>query len=178
MIRRILAVAVFGFVPLAAFATDFSLSDKNTTITFVGAKPNGKHDGGFKGITGTATVTNNDATTLKISLDIDMNQMYSDNDKLTTHLKSPDFFGVKSNPKAKFVTTKVEKAGDDYKVTGDLTMVGQTKSVTFTAKIAATGDSLALSSNFTIDKTQWGMTYGKGKINDEVKLSVSVKAKN
>ena len=49
---------------------------------------------------------------------------------------TPDFFGVNSNPKSKFVITSVEKAGNDYKVTGDLTMIGQTKSVTFPAQIS------------------------------------------
>jgi polyisoprenoid-binding protein YceI len=178
MMPRILAVAVIALVPWFAVAADFPLTDSNTTLKFVGAKPNGKHEGGFKGIKGTASVTNNDPATLKISLDIDMNELYSDNAKLTTHLKSPDFFGVKANPKAKFVTTKVESAGGEYKITGDLTMAGKTSPVTFTAKVSAAADSLTLTSSFSIDKTEWGMTYGKGKINDEVKLTVSINAKN
>src|SRR5207248_2317220 len=100
------------------------------------------------------------------TLDIDMNSLYTDTDKLTTHLKSPDFFGVKSNPKSKFVSTKVEKAGGDYKVTGDFTMLGKTKSITFPAKLAMTADGLSVSSAFTIDRTQWGMTYGQGKVDN------------
>jgi polyisoprenoid-binding protein YceI len=178
MSQRILTAAVVMLLPLFAAAADLPLSDTNTAITFVGSKPNGKHDGGFKGIKGTASVNNGDPGTLRISLEIDMNQLHSDNPKLTNHLKSPDFFGVKSNPKAKFVTTKVEKADGDYKVTGELTMIGQTKAITFPAKVTAAGDSLTLTASFAIDRTQWGMTYGKGKINDEVKLTVSVKAKN
>ena len=120
---------------------------------------------------------NNDAATLKVTLDIDMNSLYTDNDKLTGHLKSPDFFSVKSNPKAKFVSTKVEKSGGDYKITGDLTMIGKTKSITFPAKVTATADGLTVASAFTIDRTQWGMTYGQGKINNDVKVSIHVKAK-
>ena len=100
-----------------------------------------------------------------------------DTPKLTTHLKSPDFFGVKSNPKAKFVSTKVEKSGDDYKVTGDLTLLGKSKSISFPAKLAVENGEFSIASSFTIDRTQWGMTYGQGKIDDEVKLTVSVKAK-
>src|SRR5262245_22415633 len=176
MLRRILCVTVLILAPALAWSADFTLADKNTTITFVGTKPGGKHDGGFKGITGTASVDQGDPATLKVTLDIDMNALYSDNPKLTTHLKSPDFFNVKANPKAKFVSTKVEKAGADYKITGDLTMCGQTKPVTMTAKVAVTS-SLTLSSTFSIDRTQWGMTYGRGKVNDGVKLTVNVSAK-
>jgi polyisoprenoid-binding protein YceI len=177
--RRILGVSAIALAlaPVIVFAADFPLNDKNTTITFVGSKPQGKHEGGFKTVTGTASVDKDDLTTLKISLDIDMNTLYSDNPKLTTHLKSADFFGVKANPKSKFVSTKVEKSGDDYKVTGDLTMLGKTKSITFPAKLAVTADGLTVTSSFTIDRTQWGMTYGAGKVDNDVKLTVSVKAK-
>jgi polyisoprenoid-binding protein YceI len=160
-----------------ALATDFPLTGSNTEIKFVGSKPQGKHDGGFKTVTGNASVTGTDATTLKITLDIDMNSMYTDTDKLTAHLKSPDFFGVKSNPKSTFVSTKVEKDGADYKVTGDFTMLGQKKSITFPAKISVTDGSVSLTSSFTIDRTKWGMTYGQGKVDNAVKLSVSVNAK-
>jgi polyisoprenoid-binding protein YceI len=164
-------------VPAFALGADYALTDKNTTIKFIGSKPGGKHDGGFKAVTGAASVTGNDLTTLTVTLDIDMTSLYTDTDKLTAHLKSPDFFGVKSNPKSKFVSTKVEKSGDDYKVTGDFTMLGKTKSITFPAKLAVTPDGLTVSSSFTIDRTQWGMNYGQGKVDNDVKLTISVKAK-
>jgi polyisoprenoid-binding protein YceI len=179
MLRRILCVSglAMALVPMLASGADFALNGTNTTITFVGSKPEGKHDGGFKSVTGTASVPGNDVTKLKITLDIDMNTLYADNPKLTGHLKSVDFFGVNSNPKSRFVTTKVEKAGANYNITGDLTMIGQTKSITFPATLALTGDGLTLSSTFSIDRTQWGMKYGRGKIDDMVKLTVKVNAK-
>jgi polyisoprenoid-binding protein YceI len=178
---RFLATAALAAIltPALAFATDFPLTGSNTTIGFLGTKPGGgKHDGGFKTVTGTASVTGTDAATLKITLDIDMESLYSDNAKLTNHLKSPDFFGVKSNPKSKFVTSKVVKDGDDYKVTGTLTMLGKDKEITFPAKIAVADGSLTVTSSFSIDRTQWGMTYGQGKVDNTVKLNVSVKAKS
>jgi polyisoprenoid-binding protein YceI len=177
MTTRLLCVtAALALLTGTLAAADYALTGANTSITFVGSKPGGKHDGGFKGVTGTASVPGDDLTKLKISLDIDLNTLYSDNPKLTNHLKSPDFFGVKSNPSSKFVSTKVEKSGADYKITGELTMCGQTKSITFPAQIAVKGDMLTVASKFTIDRTQWGMTYGRGKINDDVTLTVSLKA--
>jgi polyisoprenoid-binding protein YceI len=179
MLRRIAgfaALAVF-LAPVLGSAADFPLDEKNTTVKFLGTKPGGKHEGGFKAVKGTASVKDNDPTTLKITLDIDASSLYSDTDKLTTHLKSPDFFDVKTNPKAKFVSTKVEKSGDEYKITGDLTLLGKTKEITFPAKLSVNADGVTLSSSFTIDRTKWGMTYGAGKIDNDVKLTVSVKSK-
>ena len=177
--RRILCVTAFALVlaPVLAIAADFPLTEKNTAVKFIGAKPKGKHEGGFKAVTGNASVDGADLTTLKISLDIDTDSLYTDNEKLTAHLKSPDFFGVKSNPKAKFVSTKVEKSGDSHKITGDLTLLGKTKSITFPATVSVADGGLNLSSSFTIDRTQWGMTYGPGKVDNDVKLTVSVKTK-
>lgn len=177
--RQIICVSAFALLlaPALSIAADYPLNDKNTTVKFVGSKPKGKHDGGFRSVTGTASVDKGDLATLKISIDIDTTSLYSDNEKLTKHLKSPDFFGVESNPKAKFVSTKVEKSGDGYKITGDLTMLGKTKSINFPATLAVGADGLTITSSFTIDRTQWGMTYGQGKVDNDVKLTVSVKAK-
>src|SRR5262249_47132430 len=157
--------------------TDFKLTGTNSKITFLGTKPGGKHDGGFKDVTGTAIVQGKDLTTLKVNLEIDMNSLYTDTPKLTNHLKSPDFFAVKSNPKSKFVSTKIEKSASEYKITGDLTMCGQTKSLTVPAQIKIEGGVLTVTGKFALDKSNWGMTYGKGKIDEEVKLTVSVTAK-
>lgn len=154
----------------------FGLTGENTKITFIGSKPNGKHEGGFKKVTGTATVDTKDITTLKITLNIDMNSTFTDDGKLTGHLKSPDFFDVKTNPTSKFVTTKVEKGEKGYTVTGKLTLAGKTKELSFPATIDAKGDNLTLTSNFSIDRNDWGISYGAGKIDDTIKLSVSVKA--
>jgi len=175
ILAPVLLVGLLASVSLAAEVT-YPLNGENTKITFVGSKPEGKHDGGFKKLTGTAKVDGTDVTTLKVAVDIDMNSLYSDNPKLTAHLKSPDFFGVKTYPKSRFVMTKVEKSGGEYKVTGRLTMHGKTKEVSFPATVEVKGESLSLSSNFTINRHDWGVSFGKGKVDDEVKMAISLRA--
>lgn len=177
--RRILAALAAVLAAGTASAADvtFPLSGENTTVKFVGTKSDGKHEGGFKTLSGTATATAGDPTTLKAEIDIDMNSTWSDDEKLTAHLKAPDFFGVKNNPKSRFVASKVEKSGDSYTVTGELTLNGKTKAVSFPAKVTVTADSLKLDAAFTINRSDWGITYGKGKIDEAVALTVSVNAK-
>jgi polyisoprenoid-binding protein YceI len=179
MIRSVFAAVLAAAIAVPVFAADtkYTLTGDNTTVAFTGKKPDGKHEGGFKKLSGTATVTDGKLDTLKIEVDIETDSLYSDDAKLTTHLKSPDFFGVKDNPKATFKTTKMEKTEKGYTITGELTMLGKTKAVTMPATVAVTGDTLTLSSEFKINKTDWGMNYGKGKIDDEVAMKVTVKAK-
>lgn len=178
MTRALLTAGLFALVaaPVLAADTKYTLTGENTKIEFTGTKPGGKHDGGFKKVAGTATVTDGNLATLKIEVEIETDSLYSDDPKLTGHLKSPDFFGVKDNPKATFKTTKVEKGDKGYTVTGDLTLLGKTKSVSFPAEVAA-GDSLTLNATFPIDRNDWGMSFGKGKVDDKVTIRVAVNAK-
>ena len=177
--RTFLATALTLALGIGAVAADtkVALTGENTKITFVGTKTDGKHDGGFKALTGTAAVTGEDLTTLKIEVEIDMDSTWSDTEKLTGHLKSPDFFSIKDYPKSKFVSTKVTKTDGGVTITGDLTLRGKTNSISFPATVAAADGTLKLNSSFTIDKSQFGMTYGAGKIDDKVALTVAVDAK-
>jgi polyisoprenoid-binding protein YceI len=176
MSRALFAAALAALLGTQAFATDFPLTGGNTKVEFVGTKPGGKHAGGFAKLDGKATFDDGPAS-LKLDVTIETDSLYSDDAKLTAHLKAPDFFSVKDYPKATFKSTKVEKTAAGYAVTGDLTMLGKTKSVTMPAAVTATADGLSLTSEFKINKTDWGMTYGKGKIDDEVTLKVAVAAK-
>jgi len=177
VMKRMMTMACLLAFVAAAGAAEFKLTGDNTTITFVGTKPDGKHDGGFKKLTGTATLDGDDATSLKLAVEIEMTSLFSDNDMLTGHLKNADFFEVKRFPKAKFETTKVVKDGTGYKVTGKLTLRGKAVEVTFPANVSASADGVTLSSKFKIDRNDWGITHGKGKIDPEVALSIDVKAK-
>ena len=176
MSRALFAATLAVLIGTQASATDFPLTGGNTKVDFVGTKPNGKHTGGFAKLDGKATVEGTEPASLKIDVTIETDSLYSDDAKLTAHLKAPDFFSVKDYPKATFKSTKVEKTAAGYAVTGDLTMLGKTKSVTMPAAVTATANALTLKSEFKINKTDWGMTYGKGKIDDEVTLKVSVTA--
>jgi polyisoprenoid-binding protein YceI len=152
------------------------LSPNNAKIDFVGTKPSGdKHDGGFKQFAGKMEMA--DQGPSKIAIDIETDSLWSDAEKLTNHLKGSDFFEVQAYPKATFVSTKiVSKAtgGSTHEVTGDLTLHGATKSITFPIKVTG-GDEIILSSDFTISRKEFGITYGEGMIDDAVQISVAIK---
>jgi len=59
----------------------------------------------------------------------DVNSVDTNNAQRDAHVKSPDFFAAEEFPQIKFVSKKIEKKGDDYLVTGDLTIRDITKSV-------------------------------------------------
>jgi polyisoprenoid-binding protein YceI len=172
----LLAAALLTAVAVAA---EFPLTADNTHVTFVGSKKEGKHDGGFKKLHGTAKMTGTDPTTAKITVTIDTTSIYTDTPKLTNHLKSADFFDVKTNPTAKFVSKKVETLPGHpgiYNVAGDLTLNGKTRAISFPAAISVRGGVLHLNSEFKINRHDFGMSYGKGKVHDVVELKVKLDA--
>src|SRR5262245_60024830 len=158
-----------------AFAADakYALTGDNTKIEWTGTKPGGKHDGGFKTVSGFAKV---DSKGVSFEVEIDTDSLYSDNDGLTKHLKSPDFFDVKTHAKAKFVSKEVKKGDKGYTVKGDLTILGKTKEISFPAEISL-DNGMTVKAEFKINKNDYGMTYGKGKMDDDVTVKVKVEAK-
>jgi polyisoprenoid-binding protein YceI len=88
--------------------------------------------GSFSGITGTLIENTADASLSQLDAKIDVGTISTGDANRDTHLKSPEFFHHEEHPVMTFKSTKVAKKGDaEYAVTGDLTLHGVTKPVTF-----------------------------------------------
>ncbi|MEN1786057.1 MAG: YceI family protein [Bacteroidota bacterium] len=86
-------------------------------------------------------------------------------DKLDGHLKSDDFFGIAKYPKATLVFTDVKASGkNSYAVTGDLTIKGITKSITFDMSIYGSKATATLK----VDRAEYNVRYGSGSFFDNL----------
>ena len=157
-------------------AAEFKLSGDNTAVKFVGSKKDGKHAGSFPKLSGAFSV-DGDVTKAKLEVTLDIEAMTTDTAKLTAHLKSPDFFDAKRFAEAKFVSKSIKAGADGYMVTGDLTLHGVTHPLSFPAKIDVANGGVTVSSQFDLNRHDWGISYGKGTVNDLVKMTLEVKAK-
>ncbi len=85
--------------------------------------------------------------------------------KLEGHLKSDDFFGVEKHPSSKLVFTKVTSTGkNSYEVTGDLTIKGITKPVTFDVSVYGSKATATMK----VDRAQYDVRYGSGSFFDNL----------
>lgn len=154
------------------------LTAENSKVEFTGSKVTGKHDGGFKAFTGTIDLVNAKPEESSVMVDIDTNSVFSDDEKLTGHLKSADFFEVEKYPKATFTSTKIvpdtAKGAGNYTVTGDFNLHGQTKSITFPAKINVTDAEVSVDSEFAINRKDFGIVYA-GKADDLIRDDVVIR---
>lgn len=177
--------------------------DSTTTITWVGSKPTGAHDGTFNVTEGTLIVSGNNLTGGNFTIDMnslanrDLAADVDSKGKLEGHLKSADFFDVTKYPTAKFEITSVEPfvadtantgsklEGATHLVKGNLTLKDSTKNISFPAIVKVDGTTATASADFNIDRTLWGINY-KGPNNPQdwviskdvnIKLALSASTK-
>lgn len=117
-----------------------------------------------------AAILVNNGTVTNASVAMDMSTLTVENfpegdkskEDLTGHLQSQDFFNVQLFPTANFEMTKLENTTGDYnsKVTGNLTILAVTKSITFNANVKVLENEVVIQSeDFSVNRTDWGLTY-------------------
>ncbi|NQV53496.1 MAG: YceI family protein [Flavobacteriales bacterium] len=110
--------------------------------------------------------------------------------KLEEHLKSEDFFHVEVHPYSQFVIKNVapiDRGKFDVQITGNLTIKGITREISFPAKFKASGSRFAAYGEMTIDRTQFDIRYGSTSffddwgdrsIENDFRLEISLAAKH
>lgn len=166
-----LVVSLCGF----SAAQEMKLDREKSKIDFVGSKPTGEsHKGGFKEFSADIKVDFDSPEKSTLKIEIKTESLWSDNDKLTAHLKNPDFFNVEKFPKIKFETTSVDVGDNEGTLTGKMTMLDKTVEVKVPIKIELQESQLVVTASFKLDRTKWGMNFGRPNINDEVEITATL----
>jgi polyisoprenoid-binding protein YceI len=134
------------------------INPSNSKVEFVGAKVTASHPGGFTDFSGSVELGEPIEQT-QVQLTIQTESLYSDKEKLTKHLKSPDFFDVQKFPTATFESTEIKKEAAGHTITGNLTLHGVTKQISFPATIQATDAEVSAKAEFSINRKDFGINY-------------------
>ena len=174
MILTMLAVVAMGFSTWAGDG-NVKVDTEASSVTWNATKVGGAHEGTinissgaleFKGhalVGGEFTI---DMTSIACT-DLESEKM---NGKLVGHLNSPDFFNTAEFPTASFKITGVEAKEDAHEVsvTGDLTIKGTTKALTFDASLGHDGGSNSASAHLVIDRSEFDVRYGSKSFFDNL----------
>ncbi len=134
--------------------------------------------GRFNDFTGTFTL-DPDAAKCSFNLTIKTDSIDTANKKRDDHLRSPDFFNVKQFPTITFKSTAVKEVKNGYEVTGELTLHGETRSVTFSllggrkAEFPKGVQRTGYSTDLVLKRSEFGMGKFKEALSDEVYVSIS-----
>jgi polyisoprenoid-binding protein YceI len=143
--------------------------------------------GEFTGLSGTVDFDPAAPEGAKVTASIEASTVSTRDEKRDGHLKSADFFEVEKHPKLTFTSTSIAKKGDGLALTGDLTIRGTTKSVTFQVEGPTKEEKdpwgntrIGASATATIDRREFGLTWnsaiesGGVLVGHDVKLTIDV----
>jgi polyisoprenoid-binding protein YceI len=191
-IRYALAVGVLLLGVMLSprlYAEEYSIDKAHSTVGFTT-----KHlmvsnvSGHFADYDGQVVFDPNNLEASKIDLTIKADSIDTNNEKRDGHLKNEDFFDTGKFPEIKFVSKKIEKAGDKYNVTGDLTIKDVTKEITVPAEIVGPvnspmgGSVIGINVMAKINRQDYNVKWNKAldsggmMVSDDVDINVSLEA--
>jgi polyisoprenoid-binding protein YceI len=147
-----------------------------------------KVHGRFSLWSGKLELDEQDLTKSRLEVEIDATSVDTKEAKRDEHLRSADFFDTATFPKLTFKSTKIEKDGDDYKVTGDLRIKDVTKSVTLDVEGGAIvkdpwgGTRTGFSAKTTINRKDFGLSWnvaletGGFLVSDKIEITLEIEA--
>ncbi|GHE43400.1 YceI family protein [Sphingobacterium griseoflavum] len=187
MKKTTLFLAIFFAITSAlAQKTNFNIDKDASSIKWVAKKIVGGHEGTIQIKNGTLQTDKNKI--IGGEFIIDMHSLVcTDAPKLTNHLKNEDFFDVSQYGTAKLLITKVDNSQVNPIITGNITIKGKTKAISFPAKVTAvTANSIeAEAMGLKINRLDFDIKYrsasffsdlGNRAIEDEFTLDVKIKA--
>lgn len=183
-----LALCLLLALTSAATAAEYEIDGAHTQITFkvrhlgISWVP-----GSFSKLEGKFSFDKNNIAAAKVEAKIDVASISTLNQKRDDHLRGADFFNAEKYPTITFVSKEVKPAaGDSFKVIGDLTMHGVTKTVELDAEFtgAATdpwgNEKVAFSATTKLNRKDFGLQWNKVLetgtlvVGDEVLVSLDI----
>lgn len=124
-----------------------------------------------------------DLTNAKIGFVFDANSVDTRSEDRDNHMRGADFFDVENYPTVNFTSTHIEKDGDEYKVSGDLTIKDVTKTVTFDVEFNGKGKNpwgvevYGFEAETKINREEFGLTWNAALETGGVLVGKDIKIK-
>ncbi len=182
--RILLAALALAALPAAAqdtYRIDPVHSEVSFKIRHLLAKVNGR----FTKFSGEIKVDTKDITKSSVEVSIDTASINTDNGMRDNHLRSDAFFDVAKYPVITFKSTAVKEVSKGkLEVTGDFTLHGVTKRITFPITNAGTGPGMQagtvvagfIDGALTINRNDYGIKTYPGALGDDVAITLNVEA--
>lgn len=150
--------------PAAGTPVVYVVDAAASQVNWLGKKVTGQHNGKIKIKSGKLDVAGDSIKGGSFELDMTSITVEDLKDpetagKLIGHLKSDDFFGVEKFPVSTFKITSVK----GKEITGDLTIKGVTKPISFASDVTIKDGVLTAKASIPVDRTVWDLRYGSGK---------------
>lgn len=189
VVRTLTGLTALAAIAAPAQAANWQIDGSHTVATFeVTHMMISKVRGEFPKVSGNVDFDLADPTKGKADITIDVASVNTRDTKRDDHLRSPDFFDAAQFPTMRFVSKKISKAGTGLKITGDLTIRGKSKEVTFdvapfsgpVANPWTKQESIGTRATTTINRQDFGVSWnsmmdkGGVVVGDEVTITLDI----
>ncbi|OQR63632.1 polyisoprenoid-binding protein [Streptomyces maremycinicus] len=175
---------------LAALSGDYTIDPAHSTIGFVARHAMVTNvKGKFNEFTGSLHLDGSDPSKSSATIDVTMDSIDTGSADRDGHLKTADFFKTDEFPAMTFRSTSAQAlGGDDYRITGDLTILGVTKPLSIdlefngSAKDPFGNERVGFEGKAEILRSAWGLTWnaaletGGVLVSDKIKLNFDISA--
>ena len=171
----IISTVAFTTINKKRDAVSYAVDTKNSKVEWSGSKKGGYHPGYFLLKDGVLKVEDGKIVGGNFSIDIAGLKVTDDaGEKLEGHLKTADFFDATNFPDANFEITSVSYTDDNTaQIVGNLTLRGTKSEVKFEAKVRNMSETKVFAEAFfSLDRTIFGVNYGKGNVSNDVMIAV------
>lgn len=166
-----------------AIAESYRFDQEKSTVSFEIGHFTGTAKGEFKEFQGTLDFFPDQPQNSKVKLTIQVASIDTGSVKRDTHLQQDDYFDAVKFPTITFESKGFKKRGNQYVVTGPLTMHGVEKNITLQVKLkrsqdqwAVDGKALFFSSGYELNRLDYGIEAGRPAVGDEVTIELKINA--
>ncbi|MFK7767946.1 MAG: YceI family protein [Mariniblastus sp.] len=164
----------------AAKEAKYTIDNTHTSVVFAVSHFGLSYTyGRFNKCSGEFSLLKGEPTTAGFSFKIDAASIDTNNEDRDVHLRGPDFFNTEVHPEITFVTTGFSKVDGVYQVTGDMTMLGQTRTIKMPVQLVGIGTGpfgkqrAGFFTKFTIPRSDFGMDKMAGQIGNNISVTFS-----
>lgn len=174
---------------LTDISGDYTIDASHSRLGFVARHAMvTKVRGAFKEFEGTAHIDTANPAASSVNLTIKAASVDTGSADRDGHLASGDFFDTEAYPEITFSSTDVSRDGDEWTITGDLTIKGTTNPVTIvfeeggSAKDPFGNLRVGFEGDVTVNRKDWGLTWNAGLetggllVSEKIKLEFDISA--
>jgi polyisoprenoid-binding protein YceI len=175
------SVGVVALLGLASIATadEYAIDTAHSSVSFkISHLGLSFVHGRFNSFTGGFAIDSADPSKNSFTLDIKSQSVDTNNSGRDNHLRSPDFFNARQYSTVTFKSTSVKPVEGGFEVSGDLTLHGTTKPISFTLKGGGTAEfpkgvtRTGFSTDFVLKRSDFGVGKPTPALGDEVSVSI------
>ena len=172
-ITLLIGFSSFGIIHAQQYKPVDDKSEVKFTIKNFGVNTGGN----FNGLEGVIDFDKANPEKAVFDISIEAAKVNTDNNSRDNHLRKEEYFDAAKYPKISFKSEKITNKGGNLAVSGQLTIKGTTKNISFPFKAAAKDDGYLFEGSFQLNRRDFKVGGNSVVLGDKVTVSLSVFAK-